>query len=233
MGHIEGCWRWPGGIPPILPALSLTLIISQLAKPPFANRFITFSANPKFAEIHPSSSLFDALREMNPAEWGNNTDYNAVFLKLLLPLAKANNLKQEDMIKRFFVFTDMHFDSSQHNSGGETESGWATNHDVIEKAFNEAGYELPQIVYWNLAAGRNVTPVEHNRKGVALMNGFSPALLKVFLEGPDPDVAMEDDWVSVNTCASSTENPPEVFDPVSVMKKALLKASFDGLVVVD
>lgn len=241
MGHINMAVSRSGDTMPILPALSLSLIISQVAKPPFANHFITFSANPHYVEIDPSLRLADALERMNSAHWDQNTDFNAVFLKLLLPLAKANNVKQEDMIKRIFVFSDMHFDDSRQEYGSDFDEDqaaaeWETNHDTVERAFKEAGYEMPQIVYWNLCATRTVSPVQHNRKGVALMNGFSPALLKTFLEEPNLDKLVEDNWVSVGAgddADETAENDQDDFNPVNVMKKALMKPSFDGLLVVD
>jgi hypothetical protein len=65
---------------------------------------------------------------------------------------------------------------------------WETNHDAIEKAYQAAGYEMPQIVYWNLMDRPNATtPVTSERKGVALMSGFSPAMLKVFMGEIDPE----------------------------------------------
>lgn len=54
------------------------------------------------------------------------------------------------MVKRLFVFSDMQFDASLINKSG---GGWETTHDRIVKAFKKAGYEMPEIVYWNLQGG--------------------------------------------------------------------------------
>lgn len=78
-----------------------------------------------------------------------NTDFRAVFLDLLLPLAKNNNVKPENMVKRLFVFSDMQFNSA---NTGSTASDWSTAYDDIEKAYKEAGYEVPQLVFWDIAA---------------------------------------------------------------------------------
>ncbi|KAJ8595801.1 hypothetical protein M405DRAFT_857037 [Rhizopogon salebrosus TDB-379] len=138
-------------------------------------------------------SLGETVIRMSRAHWSMNTNLDAVFLKLLLPLAKKHAVPQDQMIKRIFVFTDMQFDDSQSTHsvyGGEMTSGqsvvdWETNHDVIERAYKEAGYEMPQIVYWDLSNPEHhagiTAPVTGDRKGVALLNGFSPSLLKVFM----------------------------------------------------
>lgn len=214
-------------IEPIFPAVALSLLLSQIAKPPFNNGFITFSEEPKFVQLDPTLGLAECIETMSMTYAGFNTDFNKIFLELLLPLAIKNNLRQEDMIKRLFVFSDMQFDEARN----ERDSGeWETNHVVVEKAFKEAGYELPEIVYWNLVQGfSNTYPVTAEKKGVALMNGFSPAMLKVFL-GEETAEVVEDGWEVVE---DELAREKDQFDPISIMKKAVSKKSFDGLVVVD
>jgi len=54
---------------------------------------------------------------------------------------------------------------------------------MIRRKYNNAGYEMPQIVFWNLNGGygRDNTPVRFNDQGVALVSGFSPAIMKAVL----------------------------------------------------
>ncbi|KAF8161509.1 hypothetical protein B0H34DRAFT_653995 [Crassisporium funariophilum] len=231
MGSIMGKYN-KDHVPPILPAISLSLVLSALTKPPFNGGFITFSASPRYERIDVTRSLLDQVYSMRSQDWGMNTDLNAVFLDLLLPLAVANDVKQEDMIKCLFIFTDMQFDQCDETSANITN--WKTNYDAIEKAYQEAGYDVPQIVYWDLAAqgtGRTVE-VEGDRKGVAMMNGFSPALLKVFMG----EEVMDMEWEQVSedgTTSMSVEEEEEEYTPVNVMKRVLLQSSYDRLVVVD
>jgi hypothetical protein len=51
---------------------------------------------------------------------------------------------------------------------------------MIESKFRAAGYDGPQIVYWNLNSSDNV-PVEFDKSGAALVSGFSPAIVKSVL----------------------------------------------------
>lgn len=228
-----------GRVEPILPAISLSLVLANIAKPPFDGGFITFSRHPQFLRVDFMQSLARQLRTMSNADWGMNTNLQAVFLELLLPLAVKNKIKQEDMIKRLFIFSDMQFDSCQ---GRSNTVDWTTNYDHIEKAYKEAGYEVPQIVYWDLAASATrpkTVEVQSDRKGVAMMNGFSSAMLKVFMreeEAENAEDAME--WEKITEGGESVTVIEEVeeedaFNPINVMKKALLRRSFDGLTVVD
>ena len=86
-----------------------------------------------------------------------------------------------------------------------------------------------EIVYWDLSThGRGTVDVQAERRGVAMMNGFSGAMLKVFMG------ESEEAWESVGDDGEmETVTVEEEFNPVNVMRRALMKKSFDGLVVVD
>ncbi|KAI0040289.1 hypothetical protein FA95DRAFT_1566528 [Auriscalpium vulgare] len=211
---------------PIFPAIALSYILSQLARPPFNNAFITFSAIPEFVTLDPARGLVDNVHRMSTTHWTMNTDLHAVFVNLILPLAVQNNVPQSDMIKRLFIFSDMQFDEATSSSShGSSAAKWETNHDEIVRAYAEAGYEVPEIVYWNLSKYSATTPVLAERAGVAMISGFSPAMLKVFMGDEEVEAEAESE--------DGTTTTRSQFNPVSVMKRALGVESFDGLVVLD
>lgn len=85
-------------------------------------------------------------------------------------------------------------------------------------------------------AGDVAKPVTKDEEGVALVSGFSPGMLKIFLEEGSLD---EDDEVKV-TAKEGEDDYEEVtkadkkqLDPVDSMLKTLGKESFSGLVVLD
>ncbi|KAK0459750.1 uncharacterized protein EV420DRAFT_1675583 [Desarmillaria tabescens] len=185
------------------------------------------AVRPEFVRIDPTKSLYDTVNDMVQTNWEMNTNFNAVFMKLLLPLAVKHKVKQEDMIKRLFVFSDMQFDQADGQSSDP--AAWETNYDKIEAAYMAAGYEVPQLVFWDLAR-YGTTEVTAERKGVALMNGFSPALMKVFMgEGEEEEL---EGWEKLTEDSEKAKKADE-FNPLNVMKKSVMKKSFDGLVVVD
>ena len=144
-------------VEPIFPAVALSMVLAQVARPPFANTFITFSANPQLVQLDPARTLWENIQAMESSEWGMNTAFHKVFLDLLLPAAIKHNVPPEDMIKRLFVFSDMQFDEAQVQD--DSADGWNTAHDVVEQKFREAGYELPEIVYWNLSQYSNTLQI--------------------------------------------------------------------------
>ncbi|KAG9074710.1 hypothetical protein FS749_013698 [Ceratobasidium sp. UAMH 11750] len=152
-----------------------------------------------------------------------NTNYEAVFLKLLLPAAIKHKVKPEDMIKRLFVFSDMQFDASMMARSG---SNWTTTHNRIVKAYKRAGYEVPEIVYWDLLGGMT-RPVLQNTRGTALLTGFSANMMKLFMEGEI--VGGE----PVEIGRDGEEVKKEAITPLAIMEKALSKACYDTLKVYD
>ncbi|KAH7343728.1 hypothetical protein B0J17DRAFT_643697 [Rhizoctonia solani] len=214
-----------GRIEPIFPAVSLGLILAALAKPPFNNMFITFSATPELLTV-PPGGLVDQAKWMVGTDWGGNTDYEAVFLKLILPAAVKNNIKPEDMVKRLFVFSDMQFDESVASSTSDVGSTWETTHDRVTKAFKEAGYEVPEMVYWNLQGG-TTKPVLKDTPGTALITGFSANMMKLFMAGEN----LEEEAVEIGPDGEEIQKKKN--DPLTIMEKALSKSCYAPLKVFD
>jgi len=226
--RISGNTVWP-----IFPAVALSIILAQIARPPWNNAFITFSANPKVERINPTDGLVSVASFMEGTDWQMNTDFNAVFTKLLLPMAKECQLPKDEMIKRLFVFSDMEFDQSSLHGG----AAWETEHQKVVKAFEEAGYDVPEIVYWNLQGARGAKPVTANEtSGVSLMSGFSANMMKVFMDGGEDVVEVEvveeegDDGQDGEVVVKKIQRK---MTPDQIMRKALDKASYATLVVLD
>jgi hypothetical protein len=59
--------------------------------------------------------------------------------------------------------------------------------EMIERKYKDSGYNVPGIVFWNLNARSGNVPVKQDKKGVALVSGFSPAIMKSILGAEDLD----------------------------------------------
>ena len=171
------------GTVPMDASIGLGLLLAELAEEPFKNLMITFSATPSIVRIEPPAGgspwgLCQKVAHIQSMDWGYNTNFAAVFEDLLLPMAIKNQIPPEAMIKKIFVFSDMQFDFA--NSGGK----WETTHDRLKRKYAEAGYELPELVYWNLAGSRNNTgkAVTAEKPGCMIMSGGGAGTMKAFLE---------------------------------------------------
>jgi hypothetical protein len=104
---------------------------------------------------------------------------------LILNNAKANNIPQDMMPTKLLILSDMQFDTAT-NSRWNRGSKWnPTSQQMVEEMYEESGYELPQIIYWNLNASMSNFPVEFDKMGTALISGFSPSILKSVLGGAE------------------------------------------------
>jgi hypothetical protein len=77
----------------------------------------------------------------------------------------------------------MEFDQAV-NSWRQNEKGWNPSvNELISKTYNDAGYDMPQIVYWNIQSRNGGIPVSFKEDGTALISGFSPAIMTSILGG--------------------------------------------------
>jgi hypothetical protein len=162
---------------PMEVSVALGLLISEVTAPPFTNVVITFHENPSFHVVS-GTSLMERVQNIKSMPWGGTTNFQAVF-DLILSRAQQHKLPASSMPKRLFVLSDMQFDVA--DGGGR----FMTNHENIRIKYERAGYPMPQIVYWNLRADTKDFPVPSNERGVMLVSGFSPSILKDLVETGD------------------------------------------------
>ncbi|KAK8074999.1 hypothetical protein PG997_009662 [Apiospora hydei] len=253
------------GTCPMDSAIGLSLLLAEVTKPPFGGAFITFSGDPTVERVDLTKSLHEKYQNMSSAHWGMNTNFVAVFENLILPMAIRNSLKPEDMVKRIFVFSDMQFDAADSTYNcydiHSRNNGWGSSYERIKKKFSEAGYEIPELVFWNLAGGRAgyngwggwdadpvaPKPVTANQEGTAIVSGYSQGMLKVFLDGGsfDDDAEEEEKEEEPVFETTDTEDGVEVvaeaqrpvkkqkMDPMSTMKRAIGHKAYDMLKIID
>lgn len=117
----------------------------------------------------------DRLRYISQFNEIANTNIEAVF-NLILDTAVKDNYSQEDLPKRLILISDMEFDYCVENAN-------ETNFNNAKKAFEEKGYKLPNIIFWNVASRNSNQPVTKNEQGVALVSGVTPRLFSMVASG--------------------------------------------------
>jgi hypothetical protein len=104
--------------------------------------------------------------------WGMNTNLPAAFDKILR-VAVRRNVPESEMPKVLLILSDMQFDACTRFDDSAMQ--------MIRRKYEAAGYSLPAIVFWNLNDRGGNKPVRFNEKGVALVSGFSPSIMKSVL----------------------------------------------------
>jgi len=152
-------------------AISLGLYLADKNTGAFKDTFLTFSANPKLVTL--KGNINQKIDQMNTGEVAN-TNLHRAFDKIL-EVARKGNVAQEDMPKVLLILSDMQFDQGVVHDESAIE--------MIARKYAESGYTMPRVVFWNLNASYGNAPVKFNKIGVAMVSGFSPAVVKPMLAG--------------------------------------------------
>jgi hypothetical protein len=161
-------------------AISLGLYISERNEGNYKDAFITFSDDPQLQIL--DGSLEERFQQLSNADWGMSTNLEKVY-SLILNNAKANNIPQDMMPTKLLILSDMQFDTATNSRWRDGDKWTPTSQQMVEKMYEESGYELPQIIYWNLNASMSNFPVEFDKMGTALISGLNPSILKSILGG--------------------------------------------------
>ena len=96
---------------------------------------------------------------------------------LILDTAVKNKCSQDEIPNNILIISDMEFDQ-----GTSYRTDKALFQTIAER-YENLGYKLPRLVFWNLASRTGTIPVIQNDLGVALISGFSTNLVKMVLDG--------------------------------------------------
>ena len=159
---------------PINVAISLGLYCAEKAKGPYAGHFITFSERPTFVKVE-GVDFCDKVVRMTSADWGMNTNVEAVF-DLILNTALQNKLSQEDIPERLIIISDMEFDECA-TSGGYRRFNKETLFETMRNKWRAHGYEMPGLTFWNVDARSNNIPMRDDGT-VQYVSGMSPVIFE-------------------------------------------------------
>lgn len=143
----------------------------------YRNKCLEFSHRVKFVDFSKANTLRDKL-DCYGYEVAD-TNIEKVF-DVILELAIANNLKQEDIPTHLIILSDMQFNSATNIYARNWDTQFKTLMETIRDKYKNRGYVLPQIIYWNLNVRQPNFP-EIAKDGVCYVSGYSPAIMKAVL----------------------------------------------------
>jgi len=158
------------GVQPIEVAVALGLYTSSKNTGAFKDLFLTFSNRPEFVTV--SGSLSQRIYKMSNSDWEMNTDLHRAFDEIL-SVAQRSRVRAEDMPEVLLILSDMQFDRCTRYDDSAVK--------MIARKYEEAGYAVPRIVFWNLRSDTGNTPVSFDSRGVCQVSGFSPSIMKAVL----------------------------------------------------
>ena len=155
-------------------ALSLGIYFAERNRGLFRDHFITFSEKPQLVQIK-GKTILEKVRYCHGFNEVANTNLQRVF-ELILNAAVKNAVPQEELPSTLYIISDMEFDAC-------AEGADVTNFEYAKKRFEEAGYKLPRVVFWNVQSRNTQQPVTQNEQGVALVSGCSPRIFGMLTAG--------------------------------------------------
>jgi hypothetical protein len=155
-------------------AVSLGLYLADKNTGKFKDTFLTFSAQPQL--LHLRGDILQKMEQMERSKWEMNTNLHAAF-EVILKTAVDAGVPQHEMPQTLIIFSDMQFDHCVKHDDSAMQ--------MIARKYEQAGYNIPQVVFWNLNASYGNMPVKYDASGTALVSGFSPSLMTSILAGKD------------------------------------------------
>lgn len=151
-------------------AVSLGLYLADKNTGKFKDTFLTFSGSPQLLSL--KGNILDKIKQMVTSKWEMNTNLHKAVQKIL-DVAIESGVPQAEMPSVLLILSDMQFDQCAHFDDSAMQ--------MIARKYADAGYTMPNIVFWNLNAADNV-PVKWDERGAALVSGFSPSIVKSVLK---------------------------------------------------
>ena len=192
---------------PLEVSISLSILFGSLLTGDFHNCCIPFSSTPRFISWNDDDHISDIKKLVETEDVALNTNFQAVF-DLILGTAISKSIPKNDMPEYLLVVSDMQFDQSFSADGeyyGERVS--IDNIELIRRKYKDAGYDMPQMIYWNVAEKNyKNSPITKDDRGI-MVSGFSQNIWKSIVE---------------------TDNL-ESFNPYNFMMQTLMSERYDLL----
>ena len=178
---------------PFETAVSLAIYISQNNKSEeWRNKFVIFSSDCIEYSYNKNAEFTDIIDEIPLIV--DNTDIDKVFTKILNDSLEKNLPQLDEVI----IISDMEFDAVQDKKNMSNFKYWKSE-------FAKHNYELPKIIFWNVARDVESFPVTKLDYGTCLVSGYSKNILKSIID---------------------IEN----FDPIDIMLKTLEEKNYFKMV---
>lgn len=168
---------------PMATSVGLAIYFAERNTGPYHNLWMSFSRNPRM-HVLKGDTLAEKINTLDKNDWTGNTDLKAAF-DLVLKIAVRHNIHPDEMPKSLIVISDMEIDFCGNKD-------W-TFYDKMSMKFREKGYQIPNVIFWNVNSRHDIFHADRDRKGVQLCSGQSTTVFKQMLAcvGLTPVEAME------------------------------------------
>ena len=153
---------------PMATSVGLAIYFAERNTGAYHNMWMSFSNNSRIHLLR-GETLAQKIASLDMDAWAQNTNLRGAFERVL-GIAIKHHVPEEEMPKSLIVISDMEIDRCG-------DKRW-TFHEQMEQRFREAGYNLPNVIFWNVNSRHDVFHSDAKRRGVQLVSGQSAATFK-------------------------------------------------------
>ena len=150
-------------------ASAITIYLSEYNSEEYKNKFITFSRIAKLVDISDCDTLLDKLLRLKKEGDMENTNVENVLSLVLRAMRESGK-----SVDRLLFISDMGYDQGTERPDEVVFEHW-------QKKYEEAGFKMPKLVFWNVNSRTNTIPVNQNENGVILVSGFSKNIVDMVM----------------------------------------------------
>jgi hypothetical protein len=213
---------------PMLVSIALGILASEVTHESFRDKVLTFHERPSWHDLSGETSFVQKALKLAKADWGCSTDFYAA-MQLIADVVREKKLGAGE-IPDLLVVSDMQFNEAVGHSA-KGYSAWSLAHHGIKRIFSDLGLELhgrpfdpPQIIFWNVRADTVGYPAAADDRGVMMLSGFSPALLKFVLSGE-----MEQEVIVGVDAAGNAVKEKQQICPREALRRVLYDSGLDAV----
>jgi hypothetical protein len=183
VADVSGSMFWTSDPKPIHVSVSLALYFAERNTGPLKGYFLTFTDNSRLVEVR-GKTLAEKVAHIQSADWGGSTNIMSAF-RAILNAATAAGAEAKDIPTTLYIISDMQFNNC-------TRGNDVTNFELAKKEYEQAGFSLPHVVFWNVEARRTEVPALAADGNVTLISGLSQSTFRYAVENKTPRESMED-----------------------------------------
>lgn len=154
---------------PMETSIGLANYFAQRNHGAFEGLYLTFTDRPRFITVGKDESLCSMCKKAFQ-DVGYNTNLDLAF-KLVYDTAVTNNIPKEDMPRALVVISDMEIDSYLRRNNLDFLDKW-------KRTFASAGYDMPQLVCWNVAARNDTFLSTADKAKIKYLSGSSASTFR-------------------------------------------------------
>lgn len=173
MADVSGSMKCDNALP-MATSIGLAIYFAERNKGAFANKYMTFSETPKIVSAK-GNNIFEKVNIIKKSCIGFSTNLEKAF-EAILTAAKVSNCSQDEIPSSLIVITDMEIDCYV------IEGSSFTFLDEMKHRFEQEGYKLPNVVFWNVHARHDTFHAFADDTRVQLVSGHSTSTFKLLMD---------------------------------------------------